>query len=33
MELCNQLLLQFSMDRFTTLHTCCEHNENVHVDF
>ena len=32
-RLCNQLLIQFSMDLFETLHTCCGHNENEHVDF
>ena len=29
----NQRLLQFSMDLFEYLHTCCGHDENVHVDF
>ena len=32
-SLCNQLLLQFSMDQFETLHTCCGHIEDVHVGF
>ena len=31
--MCNQLLLQFSMDHFETLHTCCGHIEDVHVAF
>ena len=25
--------LQFSVDLFETLHTCCGHNEDVHVGF
>ena len=25
-------LFQFSMDLFETLHTCCRHHEDVHVD-
>ena len=29
-SLCNQLLLQFSMDLFETLHSCWEHSEDVH---
>ena len=29
----NQVLPQFSMDLFETLHTCCGHIENVHVGF
>ena len=29
----NQLLLQFSMDHFETMHTCCGYIEDVHVDF
>ena len=32
-SLCNQLLLQFSMDRFETLHTYCGYIEDVHVNF
>ena len=32
-SLCNQLLLQFSMDLFETLHTYCRHSEDVHVGF
>ena len=28
-----QLLLQFSMDLFETLLTCCGHIEDVHVGF
>ena len=32
-SLCNQLLLQFSMDLFENLLTCCEHNKNVNVVF
>ena len=32
-SLCNQILLQFSMDLFETLHTCCGHYENVRVGF
>ena len=32
-SLCNQLLLQFSMDLFETLQTYCGHNEDVHVGF
>ena len=31
-SLCNQLL-QFSMDLYQTLHTCCAYNDNVHVGF
>ena len=31
-EVCDILLLQFSMDCFETMHTCCGHNEDVHVD-
>ena len=31
--LCNQLLLQFSMDHFETMHTCCGYIEDVHVNF
>ena len=31
-SLCNQLLLQFSMDHFETMHTCCG-CEDVHVNF
>ena len=30
-SLCNQLLLQFSMNSFETLHTSCGHNENMRV--
>ena len=33
MKLCNQLLLQFSMDHFETMHTCCGYIEDVHVNF
>ena len=29
----NQLLLQFSIDSFDILHSCCGQNEDVHVDF
>ena len=32
-SLCNQLLLQFSVDLFETLHICCGHIEDVHVGF
>ena len=32
-SLCNQLLLQFSMDHFETMHTRCEYIEDVHVNF
>ena len=32
-SLCNQLLLQFSMDLFETMHTCCGYIEDVHVNF
>ena len=32
-SLCNQLLLQFSMDHFETLLSCCGHIEDVHVAF
>ena len=32
-SLCNQLLLQFSMDHFETLHTFCGYIEDVHVGF
>ena len=32
-SLCNQLLLQFSMDHFETIHTCCGYIEDVHVNF
>ena len=31
--LCNQLLLQLSVNLYETLHACCGHNENVHVVF
>ena len=30
-NLCNQILLQFSMDLFETIHACYRHDENVHV--
>ena len=30
LSLCNHLLLQVSTNRFQTLHTFCQHNENVH---
>ena len=33
LSLCNQLLLQFSMDHFEILHTCSENIENVHMGF
>ena len=29
----NQHPLQFSMEHCKTLHTCCEHIENVHLAF
>ena len=32
-SLCNQLLLQFSMDHFETLPTYCGHIEDAHVAF
>ena len=32
-SLCNQLLLQFSMDHFETMHTCRGYIEKVHVNF
>ena len=32
-SLCNQLLLQFSMDHFETMHTYCGYIEDVHVNF
>ena len=32
-SLCTQLLLQFSMDHFETMHTCCGYIEDVHVTF
>ena len=32
-SLCNQLLLQFSMDHFETMQTCCGYIEDVHVNF
>ena len=32
-SLCNQLVLQFSMDHFETLHSCCVYIEDVHVNF
>ena len=32
-SLCNQLLPQFSVGLFETLHTCCGHIEDVHMDF
>ena len=32
-SLCNQLLLQFSMDHFETMHTCSGYIEDVHVNF
>ena len=31
--MCNQLLLQFSMDHFETMHTCSGYIEYVHVNF
>ena len=30
--LCKQVLLQLSMDFSETLHTCCGHNEDEHVE-
>ena len=32
-SLCNQPILQFSMDHFETMHTYCGYIENVHVNF
>ena len=32
-SLCNQFLLQVSMDHFETMHTCCGYIKNVHVNF
>ena len=32
-SLCNELLLQFSMDHFEILHSYCGYIENVHVGF
>ena len=32
-SLCNQLLLQFSIDYFETMHACCGYIEDVHVNF
>ena len=32
-SLCNQLLLQFSIDHLETLYTYCGHIKNVHVAF
>ena len=32
-SLCNQLPLQFSMDHFENLHTCCGHIKDMHVAF
>ena len=29
-SLCNQLFLQFSMDDFEAMHTCCGYIEDVH---
>ena len=31
--MCSQLLLQFSLDHFETMHTCCGNIEDVHVKF
>ena len=31
--MCNQLVLQFSMDHFETLHSWCGYIEDVHVNF
>ena len=31
-SVCNQFLLQLSMDLLETMHICYAHNENVHVD-
>ena len=32
-SLCNQLLLQFSMDHFETMYTCCGYIEDLHLNF
>ena len=32
-SLCDQLFLQFSMDHFEIMHTCCGYIEDVQVDF
>ena len=32
-SLCNQLVLQFSLDCIETANTCCGHIEDVHVGF
>ena len=32
-SLCDQHLLQFSMDHFETMHTCCGFIEDVYVNF
>ena len=32
-RLCNQLLLQFSMDHFETMLTCYRYIEDVHMNF
>ena len=32
-SLCNQLLLQFSVDHFETIPNCCGYIEDVHVNF
>ena len=32
-SLCNQPLPQFSIDHFQNLHTLCQHNEDVHVEY
>ena len=31
--MCNELVLQFSVDHFETMHTCCGYIEGVHVNF
>ena len=33
LNLCNHLLIQFSMDQFETMHTSCGHIEDEHVGF
>ena len=32
-SLCNQVFLQFSMDHFETMHSCCGYIGDVHVNF
>ena len=29
---CNKFILQFSVDHFETMHTCCGYTEDVHVN-